>query len=112
MVLVRSGGVFFLMTDPKEAFANETTTLAQAATYATSSAVSLTKPGDGIILMTDGISDDLLHEQLEAFFEVIYEQQKKRSKRRMKLWLRSELEQWATPMHGDDKTIACIFRVD
>ena len=62
--------------------------------------------------MTDGISDDLIPEQLEPFFDAIYQRQLSSSKRRMRQWLTRELNGWSTPRHGDDKTIAGIFRTD
>lgn len=58
------------------------------------------------------ISDDQAPEQLEPFFEAIYPRQLRASKRRMRLWLTRELRGWSTPRHGDDKTIAGIFRTD
>ena len=64
------------------------------------------------MLMTDGISDDLIPEQLESFFDAICQRQLRSSKRRMRKWLTRELHGWSTPRHGDDKTIAGIFRTD
>ncbi|MCR3820778.1 protein phosphatase 2C domain-containing protein, partial [Pseudomonas aeruginosa] len=72
----------------------------------------LSLPGDGVLLITDGISDDLIPEQLEPFFDAIYQRQLRCSKRRMRQWLTRELHGWSTPRHGDDKTIAGIFRTD
>ncbi len=112
-MLIRSQGKFRILLDQKDGFGNQTTTLAQAETEgAVSADITLTSPGDGVLLMTDGISDDLIPEQLEPFFNAIYRRQKRSSKRRMKRWLETELKQWSTPRHGDDKTIASIFRMD
>jgi len=113
LVLCRSGGVFRVMTPPREGFGNQTHTLAYAdSTSSTSIQLRLSSPGDGVLLLTDGISDDLIHEQLEPFFDVIYQRQRRSSRRRMRSWLTHELQGWSTPMHGDDKTIAGIFRLD
>lgn len=113
LLLVRSHGVFRVLTGPREGFGNQTTTLAQADSPDSCSAeVELSRPGDGVLLMTDGISDDLIREQLEPFFDAIYQRQLLCSKRRMRQWLTRELHGWSTPRHGDDKTIAGIFRTD
>lgn len=113
LILIRSQGQFRVLTGQKDGFGNQTTTLAQADSLgATSANIFLAYPGDGVLLMTDGISDDLIPEQLEPFFDAVYRRQQRCSKRRMKRWLERELRGWSTPYHGDDKTIASIFRMD
>lgn len=113
LVLLRSRGVFTVLTPQREGFGNQTATLAQAdPDLWRSRPIELVAAGDGVLLMTDGIADDLIPEQLEAFFEVIYQRQLSRSRRRMRLWLTRELQNWSTPRHADDKTIAGIFRTN
>ncbi len=112
LLLIRSQGVFRIVTDQRQGFGNQTATLAQTAVADCSTNFELCKPGDGVLLMTDGISDDLIPEHLEPFFEAIYQRQLRASKRRMRQWLIRELNGWSTPRHGDDKTIAGIFRTD
>lgn len=113
LLLVRNQGVFQVLTDQRQGFGNQTNTLAQAGTQGCYSTVlELSQPGDGVLLMTDGISDDLIPEQLEPFFDAIYQRQLRCSKRRMRQWLTRELHSWSTPRHGDDKSIAGIFRTD
>lgn len=113
LILLRQRGCFSVLTTQKESFGNQTTTLSQAESLTSDTAdIQLTQSGDGVLLMTDGISDDLIPEQLEAFFDAIYNRQKQCSKRRMKRWLQAELKNWSTPRHGDDKTIASIFKMD
>ncbi|MGV8863187.1 MAG: PP2C family serine/threonine-protein phosphatase [Pseudomonas sp.] len=113
LLLIRSGGVFKVLTRQREGFGNQTITLAQSDTRnACSSDFELSLPGDGVLLMTDGISDDLIPEQLEPFFDTIYQRQLHISKRGMRQWLTRELHGWSTPRHGDDKTIAGIFLTD
>lgn len=113
LLLVRSQGVFRMLTGRREGFFNQTATLAQADSQDCCSAeLDLSRPGDGVLLMTDGISDDLIPEQLEPFFDAIYQCHLRCSKRRMRQWLTRELKDWSTPSHGDDKTIAGIFRTD
>ncbi len=113
LVLVRSHGQFRVLTGRREGFANQTTTLAQAnPEQSCSGEIELSQPGDGVLLMTDGISDDLIPEQLEPFFDALYQRQRRLSRRNMRRWLTSELLDWSTPRHGDDKSIAGIFTMD
>ncbi|WP_062788629.1 PP2C family serine/threonine-protein phosphatase [Aquitalea pelogenes] len=113
LLLVRSQGVFKVLTDQRQGFGNQTKTLGQADQRACcSTQLVLSLPGDGVLLLTDGISDDLVSGQLESFFDAIYQRQLRCSKRRMRQWLTTELHGWSTPCHGDDKTIAGIFRTD
>lgn len=113
LLLVRSRGEFRVITEQRQGFGNQTETLAQTDPAAISSLqFDLVFPGDGVLLMTDGISDDLIFEQLEPFFEAIYRRQIRSSKRQMRQWLTRELNGWSTPLHGDDKTLVGIFRMD
>ena len=113
MLLLKENGVLRVITPPRDGFGNQTQTLAQANTadWATTQ-FQFVQPGDGVLLMTDGISDDLIPDQLEGFFDVVYQQLKSSNKRRCKRWLTKELYEWSTPKHGDDKSIAGIFRTE
>ena len=71
----------------------------------------LTEPGDGVVLMTDGVADDLEPAQLADFFDALYQDLGIRNRRRGRHWLQSELNDWATPLHSDDKTLVAIFRM-
>ncbi|WP_171523542.1 protein phosphatase 2C domain-containing protein, partial [Acinetobacter baumannii] len=77
---------FRVLTDQRQGFGNQTLTLAQADAWNTRSfEFELSQPGDGVLLMTDGISDDLIPSQLESFFDAIYRRQLRcSSKRRMR----------------------------
>ncbi|PHS64290.1 MAG: hypothetical protein COB09_07885 [Thalassobium sp.] len=113
LLMVKANGEFRVITPPRDGFGNQTQTLAQAkATDWATVEFQLSQPGDGVLLITDGISDDLIPDQLEGFFDVIYQQLKSSNKRRCKRWLTKELEAWSTPKHGDDKSIAGIFRTE
>ena len=113
LLLVRSAGVFNVMSTPRRGYSNHTETLAQRAHLDSCSArVALTQPGDGVLMMTDGIADDLIPDQLESFFNAIYQRIRQCSKRRTRRWLTQELNGWSTPNHGDDKSLAGIFRMD
>jgi serine/threonine protein phosphatase PrpC len=113
LLLTRSNGRFAVVTPHREGFGNQTQTLSRAEDRDWSTAeFGLTVAGDGVLLMTDGISDDLIPEQLEAFFDAVFQQLQNTNKRRCKRWLTRELIEWTTPKHGDDKSIAGIFRIE
>lgn len=113
LALMRTRGRFQVITGQRQGFGNQTTTLAQAEeSLWESREFELALPGDGVLLMTDGISDDLIPEQLEPFFDAIYRQLARTNRRRMRTWLTGELHNWSTPRHGDDKSIAGIFRTE
>lgn len=113
LLLIKANKQLHVITSQREGFGNQTQTLAHATAndWATAE-FQLSQPGDGVLLMTDGISDDLIADQLEGFFDVVYQQLKSSTKRRCKQWLTKELEEWTTPKHGDDKSIAGIFRIE
>ena len=112
LILYRENGVFHQLTLNRKGYGNQTAALWKQHTPEQwlNTRFTLQKPGDGVILMTDGISDDLIADALPAFFEVIYKTALHCSRRRAKRWLQKELSDWATPKHGDDKTLAAIFR--
>jgi len=113
LLLIRSEGKFSVITPERSGFGNQTQTLAKADPEEWSFVdTAISQVGDGILLMTDGISDDLISEQLEPFFDTVFMQLKRTNKRRCKVWLTQELAEWSTPLHGDDKSIAGIFRVE
>ena len=68
----------------------------------------LAQRGDGLALMTDGISDDL--GRVEGFMHALVLSLRNRGARSAKAALTRELRDWPTPHHTDDKTIAVIYR--
>ncbi len=92
-------------------FGNETTGLGLSRKFRDWSCktVKLTAAGQGIILMTDGISDDI--EQLDDFTPAVLSSLRGKGFRYGKRWMTRELENWPTPSHTDDKTIAVINRI-
>lgn len=111
LILYRQDGQLRTLTPSRQGFGNQTESLGEyfnknSWVY---SHFQLKQEGDGIILMTDGISDDLVEESLPDFFELLYQESIKSTRRRMKCWLQQELIEWATPLHSDDKTLAAIF---
>lgn len=113
LLLLKSRGTFRVVSAARKGFGNQTDTLAHAdeGLWQTCE-FELLRPGDGVLLMTDGISDDLVPEQLEPFFDAVYRRLARSNKRRMRTWLEREMRAWSTPLHGDDKSIAGIFRTD
>jgi hypothetical protein len=112
LVLYRTGGVFGVLTLSRPGFGNETDALGVTKSFAAwqTKCVVLSEPGDGVLLMTDGLADDLLPERLEAFFSHLIGKVESRSRRNGRRWLEGELKAWPTALHTDDKSIALIFR--
>jgi hypothetical protein len=61
-------------------------------------------------MMTDGVADDLEPAQLADFFNALYKDLSTRNRRTGRRWLQSEMNDWATPLHSDDKSLVAIFR--
>ncbi len=105
--------VGFLIDDfNEESFSNQTYAL-QEKHYENQWKWNLSSEQDftSFLLMTDGISDDLLEEQKVSFVKGVVERYSTMAKEKaieeIKVWLNS----WPVPNHQDDKTIACIFTV-
>lgn len=69
----------------------------------------LIKPGDGLILMTDGIADDLGN--TDGLVQTLIMDMRHRGARAARAMLVRDLSNWPTARHSDDKTIALIFRI-
>ena len=63
-----------------------------------------------MVLMTDGVADDLKPEMLGEFYDALRLAGMSRSKRRFRGWIERELAAWTTHLHSDDKTLGMIFR--
>lgn len=113
MILYKESGRFHQFTPEREVFSNQT--IALQSKYCEkdwhNTRCKFTQSGDGIILMTDGISDDLKPDVLPGFFNAIFQLATDTARRKAKIWLHKEFEEWSTPKHGDDKTLAAIFRI-
>lgn len=112
LLAYRAGGQFGMLSPERTGFSNQTDALGISGAWADwqVARLRLSDPGDGLVLMTDGVSDDLVPLRTEAFVRMLRSECEPRSRRRSKVWLRRQLEAWPTPAHGDDKTIAMIFR--
>ncbi|WP_064604481.1 PP2C family serine/threonine-protein phosphatase [Photobacterium sp. J15] len=95
---------------PEYGFGNETTGLGISRKYSdwACKQILLTKLGQGVALMTDGISDDLEH--IDDFLPFMVQQMKGMGMRYGKQWITNELKAWPTPSNTDDKSIALIYR--
>ena len=112
LLLVRYAGKFRCVTPERTAYGNQTWALESMHLQDKwiSTKGLLTEPGDGVVLMTDGVADDLEPAHLADFFDALYQDVSTRNRRRGRRWLQSELNDWATPLHSDDKTLVAIFR--
>jgi hypothetical protein len=112
LVLIRSGGKTRSLTPPRKGFANETRALGIDKSWSDWSIheFQLSLPGDQVILMTDGIADELDPLRTPTFPQAVYRHLARLSRRRARGWLRHELTHWASPGHSDDKSLALIFK--
>ncbi len=112
LLLVRCAGEFRRVTPERTAYGNQTWALESTHVPDKWSTTHgrLSESGDGVVLMTDGVADDLEPAQLAVFFGALYQDLSSRNRRRGRRWLQSELTAWATPLHSDDKTLVAIFR--
>lgn len=112
LILVRSGGSFQCISPDREGYGNQTSALEaiHRPDKWLEHLCTLTHFGDGIVLMTDGIADDLDPASLSEFMDTLFCVFSKRNKRTSRKWLQKQLENWATPMHSDDKSLVAIFR--
>ncbi len=112
LIACRSKGKFQLLTPGRAGFGNETRALGVHRAWSDWSwaDVVLNEEHDALVLMTDGVSDDLNDDTLEEFVATLVAQLSAKSRRSGRTWLKRELSQWSTPRHSDDKTIAVIYR--
>lgn len=112
LLLLRCAGEFRRVTPERTAYGNQTWALESTHLQDKWSCTKdrFTEPGDGVVLMTDGVADDLEPAHLADFFDALYQDLSARNRRRGRRWLQSELNDWATPLHSDDKTLVAIFR--
>lgn len=112
LVLCRLGGRVQVLTPERPGFGNQTRALGIHRAWSDwhTASFALQAPGDLVMLMTDGVSDDLQAAGLEGFAATVHQQLTPRSRRQGRRWLTHELQHWATPLHADDKTMAVVFK--
>lgn len=112
MVLVRSQGRVRVLTPPRSGFGNETRAMGIDKGWSAWSTHEfvLSQPGDQVILMTDGVAEDLDDRSLHAFPQALHRHLSGLSRRKARRWLTHELTHWGTPGHSDDKSLALIFK--
>ena len=62
-----------------------------------------------VVLVTDGIADDLEEDKYSAFVDYLGERYTTLPKGRRSRAIAKELEQWPVPFHCDDKTLAYLW---
>lgn len=113
LVAYRSGegAVQIILGNRKNGFSNETTALgvSKGSRFWTMETLETTPQERIILLATDGISDDLVFEKLEEFITWVISEYLDLAPYQRWQKLCSELRQWPTPKHLDDKTLAVIW---
>lgn len=112
LILRRSSGKFQCISPLRRSFCDQTDSLGQIFSPEnwTVHECNLHQSGDGILMMTDGVSDDIQPGAGEAFFDAVGGESFMRGSRMMRKWLTQQLHEWPTAHHSDDKTIAGIYR--
>lgn len=112
VILARTLKGIEVITPDRSGFGNQTKALGVDRSWSAwvTATVKLKQPGDLVLLMTDGVADDIETGSTEGFVDAVHRQVVKRSRRAGRKWLKNELTQWATPGHTDDKTVAMIFK--
>lgn len=112
LVVARVAGRVKVLTPARAGFSNQTHALGMDRKWSVWSThtLQLTAPGDMVVLMTDGVADDLRLDALGGFLTTVHGELAWRSRRRGRRWIAHELNHWSTPGHVDDKTLAVIFR--
>jgi serine/threonine protein phosphatase PrpC len=105
------GSVVSLSEDKSHGFSNITAALSP--NVAAKDWRHLSLPEDecaAVLLCTDGVSDDL--DNVDGFVKGFIEAHRALAAVSANRHIREMLENWPTPKHSDDKTIACLFRKD
>lgn len=112
LLLYRTQGNFRVLTPARNGFGNETAALGISRSWSDwhCERLRLTQTGDAVLMVTDGVANDLRPERLEDFFRSVTKECSRRTRRNARKWLHEQLQTWPTPGHSDDKTIALIFR--
>jgi len=108
-VLKVNGSVVSLTEDKSQGFSNITSALSPNNLSKDWLHLSLQEEEcDAILLCTDGVADDL--ENVDEFVKGYIESHRALSTLSANRHTRTMLENWPTPKHSDDKTIACLCK--
>mgnify|MGYP006424774219 CR=1 FL=1 len=104
-------GIVTRLTPPKTGFGNETTGLGVARSTKEWSVMTRSNllEGTAILLASDGIADDLKPDRISDFIQVLIKEFAPLPPRKRYHAIASELRQWTTENHLDDKTLAILF---
>lgn len=106
-VVKRDGSVVSLAEDKTQGFSNITTALSSNVSAKDWRYLSL--PGEqciAVLLCTDGVADDL--DNADGFVTGFVEAHRKLASVSANRRIQEMLENWPTPKHSDDKTLACL----
>lgn len=104
-----NGSVVSLSEDKSQGFSNITAALSPNVSAKDWQHLSLPEEEcAAILLCTDGVADDL--DNVDGFVKGIIEAHRTLAVVRANQHIREMLENWPTPKHSDDKTIACLCR--
>ncbi len=112
LILLRTQDRVRSLTPPRTGFGNQTVALGVDRSWSAwhTADFALQAPGDMVLLMTDGVADDLAPHALNGFASAVHRHLTRLNRRRGRHWLAHELTHWATPLHGDDKTLVAVFK--
>ncbi|MBS0602400.1 MAG: protein phosphatase 2C domain-containing protein [Proteobacteria bacterium] len=110
LILGHPEPVHGLVQRPGGVFSNETTGLGLSRRYADwhGRRGRLDRRGDGLLLMSDGLSEDLV--RTDGLVLAVIASLRGRGARSARAALGRELHAWPTPGHSDDKSLAVIYR--
>ncbi|QIE30196.1 PP2C family serine/threonine-protein phosphatase [Caballeronia sp. SBC2] len=104
-----SGSIVQLSEDKSQGFSNITTALSPNASTKDWRYLSLPEHEcSAVLLCTDGVADDL--DDVGGFAKEFVDAHRNLSVVSANRHVREMLENWPTPKHSDDKTIACLCR--
>ena len=111
MVLARHGEKVDKFVETKAGYANETMAMGDGdlQRYWRKSKIDLSRPGDRLLIMTDGISEDIKPQAENGFvssFDLFFGMTASKGKHA----LEDALINWPTPHHLDDKTVVAVER--
>jgi serine/threonine protein phosphatase PrpC len=110
-VVKTDGSVLTLSDDKSAGFSNITVALSADVTVKDWRWLSVPDADcQSIVLCTDGVADDL--SDVNGFVKEFADAHRRLSSASAARRTREALENWPTPKHSDDKTIACLFQAE